>query len=239
MKKIYVGLFASALFLNASAENWKPLAVNHSSPDDLSSSSVDDQVYTQPKTDQQLAPKQMSEAEFNKSLSLEYTAQKGKFENNIDADIKGGAIGISAVPTKNGIWSKFEFQKNDDYSADYYEASFGGQYNLVNLNGLYLTGTYGLGIGFAKVDGFDNSTFITVPVGLEAGYNFTPRFALFTGIGYKWAWDVSSSSTCNDGSSSNSVGSGTCSYHGGINHYNDNIGNFDGLTYKFGMRYSF
>ncbi|OEY92207.1 hypothetical protein BJI46_05500 [Acinetobacter qingfengensis] len=175
----------------------------------------------------------------NKSLSIEYTAQKGKFENDIDADLNGVAIGLSSSPDHHGFWSKFEYLKNNDYDADYYELSIGAHYNFIYVNNFYLTGTAGLGFGWAKVDGFDNSSFFTVPLGLEAGFNFTPSLSLFGGVGYKWAWDVSSSTKCNDGTTSNSTGSGACSWHDGVNSSTYTIGDFDGVTYKAGLRYNF
>ena len=214
------------------AEQWSALPVNNYSPEPMG-----DQGYAS--AEQQLVPKQITEAELTKSLSIEYSGQKGKFSNDIDADLNGFAIGLSSAPTHNGLWTKVEYQKNSDYDADYYEMSFGGQYNFINANRFYLTGTYGIGIGLATASDFDNSTFITLPIGLEGGYSITPNFSIFTGIGYKWAWDVSSSTTCNDGTSSSSSGSGTCSWHGGINHYNSTIGDFDGITYKAGVRYNF
>ena len=90
-----------------------------------------------------------------------------------------------------------------------------------------------------EADGFDNSTYWTLPVGLELGYTPIPNLSVYGGVGYKWSWDISSSTTCKDGTTSNSVGSGTCSSHDGIDHYNYTIGDFDGVTYKAGLRYNF
>ena len=173
------------------------------------------------------------------SIFAEYSAHKGKFENDIDADLDGGAVGFSTVPNRHGFWGKFEALQNNEYSADYYELSTGGQINFYNANNIYLIGTAGLGFGWSDVEDFDNSQFVTLPIGLEAGYHFSPNFSLYGGVGYKWAWDASSKTTCNDGSTSNSTESGTCSWHGGVDHYNNTIGDFDGVTYKAGARYNF
>lgn len=180
-----------------------------------------------------------NEQALNGSLMLEYSAQKGKFANNIDADIDGFGIGFSSSPHKKGFWGKVEYQQNDDYDGDAYEFSFGGHLNLIDANGFYALGTIGTGVSILDVEGFDTSSYWTLPIGLEAGYTFTPSFSLYAGIGYKWSWDISASTTCENGTQSNSVGSGTCSSNGGIDHYNYTIGDYDGTTYKAGLRYNF
>lgn len=177
------------------------------------------------------------------SVFAEYSSQKGQFENDVDADMDGFGIGISTSPQKHGAWGKFEYQGNSDYDGDYYEISGGGHYNFLSTDRFYAIGTLGLGIGMLDVDGFDNTAYITIPVGLEAGVNINPNFSLYGGVGYKWAFDISNNENtrCNDGSTSNSSGSGTCSWHGGVDYYyaNNTIGDFDGVTYKAGLRYNF
>lgn len=177
------------------------------------------------------------------SVFLEYSTEKGEFENNIDADMDGFGVGISTSPQRHGAWGKFEYQSNGDYDGEYYEVSGGGHLNILSTDRFYVLGTLGMGVGVLDVDGFDSTTYITVPVGLEAGVNLTRNLSLYSGIGYKWAADISDNegTRCNDGTLSNSSGSGTCSWHGGIDYYytTDTIGDFDGVTYKAGMRYNF
>lgn len=175
------------------------------------------------------------------SFYIHYTQQNGKFENDIDVDLKGGTIGYSTSPHLSGWWAEFEYLKNSEYSADYYEATLGGHYNIFNANGLYLLGTVGMGIGVGSADGFDDTAYLTLPVGLELGYSIVPSLSIFGGVGYKWNWEIKDNRTrCNDGTKSNSSGSGTCSWHGGVDtSYDYTIGDFDGLTYKVGIRYNF
>ena len=175
------------------------------------------------------------------SLFAEYSAHNGKFENNIDADLKGGAFGISSLPAQGGFFGKLEYLKNSEYSADYYEVSAGGQLNLYNAHNAYLLGTLGAGFGVGSADGFDDTNYFTIPVGLEAGYKFNQNVSAYGGVGYKWAYEIKDNRTlCNDGSRSDSHGSGTCSWHGGVSDYEEyTIGDFDGLTYKVGLRYNF
>lgn len=178
-----------------------------------------------------------------KSLFVEYSTEKGEFENNIDADMDGFGVGISSSPKGHGWWGKFEHQSNSDYDGKYYEVSGGAHINFLNTERFYALGTLGMGIGALDVNDFDTSTYFTIPVGVEAGVNITRNLSMYGGIGYKWAVDISNNegTRCNDGTTSNSSGSGTCSWHGGVDYYytNNTIGDFDGVTYKAGMRYNF
>lgn len=177
------------------------------------------------------------------SVFAEYSAQKGEFSDNIDADMNGFGVGISTSPQRNGLWGKLEYQSNSDYDGKYYELSAGGHINFVNTGRFYALGTLGMGIGVLDVDGFDQTAYFTIPVGLEAGVNLNRNFSLYSGVGYKWALDISDNegTRCNDGTWSDSTGSGTCSWHGGIDYdYTSNyIGDFDGVTYKMGLRYNY
>ena len=215
----------------------KPLMIQQGEPAPLSNASETPVTVNQYKPLQPVRYK--NEAALNKSLMLEYSTQKGKFENDIDEDLTGFGIGFSSSPHKNGLWGKFEYQENKEYDGNAYEFSFGGHLNFINLNGFYALGTLGAGFSVLDVDGFDNSSYWTIPIGLEFGYTFAPNFSVYSGIGYKWSWDISSSTTCKNGTQSNSVGSGTCSHNGGIDHYNYTIGDYDGVTYKAGLRYNF
>lgn len=234
MKKI---LLISTLALTSSfAVANKPLLIQQGDPVPLNSNET-------PIAETQYKPLQPvrynDEVALNKSLMLEYAAQKGKFENNIDEALNGIAVGFSSSPLKNGLWGKVEYQVSDNYDGKAYEFSLGGHLNLINANGFYVLATAGTGVSVLDADGFDTSTYWTLPIGLEAGYDIVPNFSLYGGVGYKWSWDISSNTTCKNGSQSNSTGSGTCSWNGGIDHYNYTIGDYDGVTYKAGIRYNF
>ncbi|WP_151781255.1 hypothetical protein [Acinetobacter bereziniae] len=234
MRKI---VLSSLLALSGFAYADQPLLIERGTPEPMSQTPVAADQY---QVERPLQPKKLNNlAELNHSIMLEYSAQKGKFANDIDEDLKGFGIGYSTSPHKNGLWTKFEYQTNKEFDGDAYEFSFGGHLNLINYDGFYSLATLGMGFGVVTADGFDDSNYLTLPVGLEVGYTFMPALSIYGGVGYRWSWDVSPSTTCNNGSSSNSTGSGTCSHNGGINHYNYTIGDFDGLTYKAGVRYNF
>ncbi|MBC9229198.1 hypothetical protein HI850_007630 [bacterium SPL81] len=242
MKKLSVVL--SGVLLSVSVYADKPLNVNpaYSMPN----LEVDQEVVN---TESAKLPEQDSYSKWSSgqtvvtssSLYAHYTQQNGKFSNDVDVDLKGGTIGFSTTPNLSGWWAEFEYLKNNEYSADYYEATFGGHYNLINVNGFYTLATMGMGIGVGSADGFDDTAYLTLPIGLELGYSFVPNLSVFGGVGYKWNWEIKDDRTrCNDGTRSNSSGSGTCSWHGGIDDSSDyTIGDFDGLTYKAGIRYNF
>lgn len=219
----------------------KPLMIQQGEPAPLSNASETPVAATQYKPLQPVRYK--NEAALNKSLMLEYSSQNGKFENDMDEDLTGFGVGFSTSPHKNGLWGKFEYQQNSEYDGNAYEFSFGGHLNFINLNGFYALGTLGTGFSVLDADGFDTSSYLTIPVGLEAGYTFTPNFSLYGGIGYKWSFNITGEkeTRCNDGTWSDSTGSGTCSWHGGIDYnYSSNyIGDYDGVTYKAGLRYNF
>ena len=233
MKKLILALAIGVASTLSFAD--KPLPIQYGEPVPLNNETPIAETKYKP-----LQPVRYKNKEaLNSSLMLEYSAQKGKFANGIDEDLNGFGIGFSSSPHKNGLWGKIEYQQNDEYDGNAYEFSFGGHLNLLNVNGFYALGTLGTGVSVLDADSFDTSTYFTIPIGLEAGYTFTPNFSLYTGIGYKWSWDISSSTTCENGTQSNSVGSGACSHNGGIDHYNYTIGDFDGVTYKAGLRYNF
>jgi hypothetical protein len=237
MKKLILALAIGVASTLSFAD--KPLPIQYGEPAPLNNETPIAETQYKP-----LQPvKYKNEAALNRSLMLEYSAQKGKFENSISEDLTGFGVGFSSSPYQNGLWGKFEYQKNSEYDGNAYEFSFGGHLNFINLNGFYALGTLGTGVSVLDADGFDTSTYFTIPVGLEAGYTFTPNFSLYGGIGYKWAFNITGDeqTRCNDGTTSGSTGSGTCSWHGGINYYYDSnyIGDYDGVTYKAGLRYNF
>ncbi|WP_151984677.1 hypothetical protein [Acinetobacter radioresistens] len=240
MKRILTTLLTGALSTLTMASVWQEqqLSVQRAEPAPMMTEPMPISSYSAPNT-----AMYTNAPHLPASVSLEYLSHKAKFSDDIDADLDGFAIGLSSTPQRNGLWTKLEVLSNSDFDADYYEFSFGGHYNFLSTQHFYAIGTLGVGIGLLDATGFDETIYFAVPVGLEAGLNLTPNFSLFGGIGYKWAIDVSENgeTRCNNGSWSGSTGSGTCSWNGGIDYdYVPNyIGDYDGMTYKAGLRYNF
>jgi len=238
MKKLILALAVGVVSTFSFAD--KPLPVQYGEPAPM----INQEQQASLTEYQQLSPvKYKNQQQLNSSLFIEYSSQKGEFGNDINADMNGFGVGVSTSPQVSGLWGKFEYQSNDDYDGDYYELSAGGHVNFINIERFYAIGTLGAGIGLLDVSGFDETAYFTIPIGLEAGFNFTRNLSLYGGVGYKWALDISDNgeTRCNDGTTSDSTGSGTCSWHGGIdrNYTSNYIGDFDGVTYKAGLRYNF
>lgn len=238
MRKLVLAGVVFGLSTFATAD--QPLAVQYGEPVPMQN-----EAQSTPNNEyRQFTPiKYKDKQQLKSSVFIEYSSHKGEFENDIDADIDGFGVGVSTSPHAGGYWGKFEYQSNDDYDGDYYEVSAGGHFSLINTERFYAIGTLGMGVGLLDVPEFDQTAYLTIPLGLEAGLNFTKNLSLYGGIGYKWAIDISQNDKthCMDGTTSDSTGSGTCSWHGGINYdYTSNyIGDFDGVTYKAGLRYNF
>ncbi len=174
------------------------------------------------------------------SMFAEYSSHDAKLESDQTTKLKGGAVGVSTNPALSGAYGRFDYLSNNEFDVDYYELQGGGQLNLVNAGGFYLLATAGLGFAGADSSYLDNSVnFVSLPVGLEAGFSPIPELSLYAGVGYKWLFDVTGKTTCNDGTTTNSTGHGACSYHDGIDYYNETIGDADGVTYRAGLRVNF
>jgi len=235
MKKLFlIGvLAATAALANAN----QPLAIQQGMPAQMSAGAA-------PVAEAQYKPlqpvKYKNEAALNASVYAEYSKYEADLDGGDKAKLDGFALGVSSAPQKSGWYAKFEALSDNRLDADYYEFVSGGQLNLFNYNGLYALATAGIGYSWADSSRLDNTVnFVTFPIGLELGYSIIPELSVYGGIGYKWLWDSTSSTTCKNGTQSNSVGSGACSSNGGIAYYNDYVGDNDGVTYKAGLRYNF
>ncbi|AXY59804.1 hypothetical protein [Acinetobacter sp. WCHAc010052] len=174
------------------------------------------------------------------SVSAEYSNFEATLDDRSKIDLDGVALAVSINPHLTGFYGKFEALKNTEFDADYYEFIMGAQINFINYLGLYVLGQVGLGYAWAETPEMYNTVnFMSLPVGLEVGLSLTPELSVYGGVGYKWLWDTTSESVCNDGSPSNSTGNGTCYWHGGVAYYNDTFGDTEGLTYKAGLRFNF
>lgn len=174
------------------------------------------------------------------SAFTEYTTYDAKLEWDDTIKLKGGAVGVSNNPALSGAYGRFEYLTENQLDVDYYELQGGGQLNLISAGGFYLLATAGIGFAAAESPWLDNSVnFVSLPVGLEAGFSPVAQMSLYAGVGYKWLFDVTGKTTCNDGTTTNSTGRGACSYHDGIDYYNDTVGDADGVTFRAGLRANF
>ncbi|RKG37876.1 outer membrane beta-barrel protein [Acinetobacter sp. WCHAc060007] len=139
--------------------------------------------------------------------------------------LKGFELGGTySLNEKFGIFAKYEQQKDD---LKLKEFSAGAVYNFYERNNVYITGSAGL--GYSWVDGKDDGDkveleYLTLPIGLELGYKFTPSVAVYGGLGYKWMYNQDSE---------------VC--FGGVCYDAGNLSELDvnGTTYRAGFRYTF
>lgn len=127
------------------------------------------------------------------STTFEYTHSNVEFDTDIETSFNGAAIGFSTSPRQHGIWGKAEFSTSSKTDSNYYEGTIGGHYNILNKGNFYLNGL--AGVGYTRIDSGitdSNLNFISLPVGIEAGYSITNRLDLFANVGYKWLFDLSS-----------------------------------------------
>ena len=90
-----------------------------------------------------------------------------------------------------------------------------------------ISGSIGVGKGSKKSL---NSNYISFGATSSLNYILHKKYVIGSVLNYKHYLDITPNTTCNDGSSSDSKGQGTCSYHGGIKHYNEKIGDFRSLS---------
>jgi hypothetical protein len=154
--------------------------------------------------------------------------------------LKGVSLGLGTSPQFSGFWGAVDILSDDYLDTTYGEARFGGHVNLISQDGLYLNGTLGLGYAIATSSLLPNDVdFLTLPIGLELGFSPVPQLSIYGGVGYKWLYDITSNTTCNDGTTTNTVGSSACSFNSGIAYYNDSVGDADGIEFKIGLRLNY
>lgn len=125
------------------------------------------------------------------SGTLEYSHSNIDFDDGPKLKFDGAALGLSTSPHNHGYWGKFEYAENSKSDSSFYDASFGLHRNLLSKDGFYLNGL--AGIGYTRIDsGITNSNlnFITLPIGVEAGFSVTKFADVFASAGYKWMFDT-------------------------------------------------
>lgn len=124
--------------------------------------------------------------------TAEYSHQSIEFDANVESDFNGGVIGFSTSPRQQyGYWGKFEYATSDKTDSNLYEGTLGINYNILNSGDFYLNGSAGL--GYARIESgvtSSNLNFISLPLGVEAGFSLNKNLDLFASVGYKWLFDM-------------------------------------------------
>jgi len=176
-------------------------------------------------------------------LYVDYSSQNVNFKA-IDVEMSGGTVGYSWGNVAR-FYVEGNIQSDSKKDINYYDVTIGFNGDIVHQGNLRIGYDLGVGVGQLDVPWYSNkNTMVSIPVGLTFDYSFTDKLALNAGVGYKYFFDLTDdqlSTVCNDGTTSESTGSGTCSWHGGIAGYstNDLIGNGGGMSAQVGLTFKF
>lgn len=155
----------------------------------------------------------------------------------VDADLSGLSLGTvhgSSPGSSTQLFSQIDSRSDDSVGLDILDVSVGGIFYGRQLGRLRPGLQLSMGLGNASLDGLMNSnTLVSISAGMRLEFAVSSRIALFGLLGVRSFIDTTAPTTCNDGTTSTSVGPGTCSHHGGIAHYNDYIG--DSFEPEFGV----
>ena len=157
--------------------------------------------------------------------------------DHLQADTKGASVNYSF--SQAPVYLEASFQKENESNIEYMELSIGAEKSLYRQGPFSIEGSGGIGIGSLDIPWSQNeNTLLSAPIGIKASYAVTERFSLYTGAEYRWYFDLTDETKCEDGSTSQSTGAGTCSWHGGISHYQNRVGDGDSLGLRAGLRYN-
>ncbi|MEM6567401.1 MAG: hypothetical protein AAF957_03265 [Planctomycetota bacterium] len=163
----------------------------------------------------------------HKSVYGGYVLHDASFDV-IEPNLSGASVGLTGGASADARLRGFvqlDVRSDGDAEVDLFDLSFGGLFYAPIEGPIRPALQLGLGVGRADVEGLQNSIdLLTASIGARIEWQITESFGLYLIAGLRGYFDTTDPTTCNDGTTSPSVGQGTCSYHGGIAYYNDHIG---------------
>lgn len=161
-------------------------------------------------------------ADHHQAVSVEGVKFKAE-DSSSKETFDGVAVGYTNSSNPSIGWGVKAELLSGDYS-DLTSVSVFAQKDLWSNGTAYLNGSIGAGYSYLDFDEVNLSfNQIFVPVGLEAGVNVAKNAAVYGGVGYRFDWSVSDSKTFTDGEDV----------------YYAEGEDFDGFTYKLGVKYKF
>lgn len=156
----------------------------------------------------------------------------------VDASLEGISIGWEGHGPKGAGFMEIRAVENPSQGLDVVDFVLGGRFPFWrDAAPLQVGFQVDVGIGYADLASLANGNdLLSVGAALFAQLKLSSKVALYTTAGTRQYWDTTPPTTCNDGTASQSTGSGTCSHHGGINHYNEYIGDGGGEEFSVGIR---
>jgi hypothetical protein len=176
-------------------------------------------------------------------MYVDYSSQNVNFKA-VDLNLKGATVSFN-WGTDSRFYLKGNVQQDNSQKINYYDVVVGINNDIVKRNNFRLGWDIGLGIGQLDVPWYSNkNTLLSVPLGCSLEYQITNNLAFNAGAGYKYFFDLTDNkeyTICNDGTISDSSGSGTCSWHGGVagTATNNLIGNGGGISTQVGLTFKF
>lgn len=176
-------------------------------------------------------------------MYVDYSTQNIAFKT-VDVEMVGGTVGVS-WGDRTRFYVEGNIQSDNTKNINYYDVVIGINGDIVKNESFRLDWDIGMGAGQLDVPWYSNkNTMLSIPVGLDMVYRLTDKVMLNVGVGYKYFFDLTDNqqyTICNDGSISESSGSGTCSWHGGIagTATNDLIGKGGGMSAQVGLTFKF
>lgn len=140
-------------------------------------------------------------------------------------------MGWLAVSSKPDTYSRL----SEDFSL--LSLGLGGRVAAFKKGRFEVGGQGLLGIEHANLGRFRNvNVLVDIGVGAYAEVRVLPQASLMLTLAGRVFLDATPPTRCNDGSSSQSTGQGTCSWHGGIDFYTDQLGEGVALDALVGVR---
>lgn len=132
-----------------------------------------------------------------------------------------------------------EYRKSQtSQNFEFYQLGLGGQYEIRSTSHYDFGSDFNIGYLVAENDASKNEfEFTSINLGIFFDYKLTSNFVISSWAGLQLLREVTENTTCEDGSTTNSVGSGTCSSHGGIAYYNDKLGDGTAKSFSLGFKY--
>ena len=160
--------------------------------------------------------------------------------DSLEVKAAGFSIGYQWDSEKASPYIEFQMNSNDDEDFDYRAVNFGTKFFFVTKSKF----TFGFdvegGAGRADIKNAQNAfSFLSIGGGVFVDFNITENIGLFLNSKYMHYIDITRNTKCKDSTLSDSIGRGTCSHHGGIDFYQDKIGNAGGLKLSLGLKFSF
>jgi hypothetical protein len=170
-----------------------------------------------------------------------YAGEKVSF-NPVDGYLSGAGIGweTQIADGKGTLYFEGQHTRSSQEELSMLSLVAGARLPIVRTSRVRVSVQGDLGYSRARLKRFRNANQLApLAAGVRMDLRIIPQVSVNGTVAGRVFEDVTAPTTCNDGSTSRSTGQGTCSHHGGIDHYNDQIGSGHGLELVLGVSFWF